>query len=322
MEVAAPAVLAWRTMSLFGSPKRMLAWAFVPNRSLSAVVGVTAALRVCPTSGPGPDAAGVKDSQVAGRGAAVDFLDREVIAGGVGRDRAPGARSSRWKSRRRRRSVPRADADGSTWRRRPAFGPRGGRRRSCYGRRKWRCFPPATPWPPLRSASGVSGESAGVSAAPCTGWDIAPKAWSPVTLVAKSWFTSTYDWGGSAAARVDDVSRRVHGKGRRGRVRAAEQLLAVELRVAQRDHLLDGLIDLLDDGLALRSGGRRAHGAQGGGLDRSQEIRNAGEGRIGLTQVALAGADVRLQLVLRSSRLWMPITCRAAWGFWLGNWNW
>ena len=26
--------------------------------------------------------------------------------------------------------------------------------------------------------------------------------------------------------------------------------------------------------------------------------------------------------VLRSSRLWMPSTCMAAWGSWLGNWNW
>ena len=37
-------------------------------------------------------------------------------------------------------------------------------------------LPEATPWPPLRSARGVSAESAGVSAAPWMGWEIAPKA--------------------------------------------------------------------------------------------------------------------------------------------------
>ena len=47
-------------------------------------------------------------------------------------------------------------------------------------------LPAATPWPPLRSASGVLAESAGVSAAPSMGWEIAPKAWSPVMLVATS----------------------------------------------------------------------------------------------------------------------------------------
>ena len=52
--VVAPGVLAWRTMSLFGWPKWIFAWAFVPNRSSSGVVGVTAAVSVCPTSGPEP----------------------------------------------------------------------------------------------------------------------------------------------------------------------------------------------------------------------------------------------------------------------------
>ena len=40
-EAVAPGVLAWRTMSLSGSAKWILAWACVPNRVLRAVVGVT-----------------------------------------------------------------------------------------------------------------------------------------------------------------------------------------------------------------------------------------------------------------------------------------
>ena len=159
-------------------------------------------------------------------------------------------------------------------------------------------LPAATPWPPLSVANGVLEEESGVSADPSTGWDMAPKAWAPVTLVGEKLVQIGIGLGRLGTARVDDVPRGIDGKWRRGRVRAAEQLLAVELCVAQRDQLLDGLVDLLDDGLALRSVGRRADDAEGGGLDRGQEAGNAGKGRIGLTQIVLIGADVRLKLRL------------------------
>ena len=74
------------------------------------------------------------------------------------------------------------------------------------------------------------------------------------------------------------------------------KLLAVELRVAQRNQLLEGLVDLLDGGLPLRRRWPSCRRRQGSGLDRGQEVGNAGERRIGLAQVVLIGADVGLRL--------------------------